>query len=850
MTEEAIIPEASDVPNVDVFDDIPLDINLSGLSTSGSTVIDNMNKSHGAILRSHATGDSILEAYLEADAQSNIKSYVGEQAANKSVTDVEELKEAFLSDPSIGGGDITENLEIVKELTNLYNERSNDIPAQVVDAAAKGAGDINKRAEMEAQLTVLNSIQELNTDLSFLDIGQDILTAFVPGKLSFDNFSLTGEFWDADGFMRDLIIGYKSMSPEDKLKNWPSIKSELLDHLPKTRALATMSKFLDPIGEENLGEFHPAWAAVDVVDVAATGAFVGLRLASLTKKINAIRMLKKLDNADDAADVATTVILDGHVQAARKAGIDLDTAYANAAPFNVSDLDEAFAVGLSAKIVSRIKKFEAFSKQKASQLIDDELTIRESLLDVHDRPVAEAEFAVDLKAEGYENVTVVKQTPDSTFFSVDLHTGEGIVKKDIRMDLTLNEVGVWERAKPSILSDFLFSPSVIAKGQKKASSQAAIRLDNLAPKIGDQLRLMSQMALKPLIGDLGLGALRPSKRLQIAELDKVLLAGDMAGEGRGVVYTAEQLRTGVDGVPLNDNQIEAYYNLRYLFDELGYLRNVAERRSMVAKGIKSLDIFGVDKKIFGAVSPKAINASSVIKNKKVGSVWVQDKAASVEVERLDLPKLYEEGYRLVHLNDAQVMEKGSKSLFKTILVKANNISELPEQVMHFKKGYVPKINKDAYYFLKSTESASIDGVMREEGKLSTIRFFDNREEADEVLKAMQAESPDLKLKVFEDHELEKQIMGSSGMGSSGGLVTGARSSQKIGFGRDNLPTERLNSFEALSVNLNQLEKYIARNQWRMGMERKWANSAKAVGVDTRGKFETNLIPDSLESGIA
>jgi hypothetical protein len=102
--------------------------------------------------------------------------------------------------------------------------------------------------------------------------------------------------------------------------------------------------------------------------------------------------------------------------------------------------------------------------------------------------------------------------------------------------------------------------------------------------------------------------------------------------------------------------------------------------------------------------------------------------------------------------------------------------------------------------------------------------------------------------VYHDREVEHQILGETQLGSGGGLYTGARSTQDIPYGVDGTPLERMNTYEALGFSLNSLERYVTRNQWRMGVQQKWINSAKAAGFEVN-KFDKNLIPEGNPKGV-
>jgi len=414
------------------------------------------------------------------------------------------------------------------------------------------------------------------------------------------------------------------------------------------------------------------------------------------------------------------------------------------------------------------------------------------------------------------------------------------VPSTAQLDLRLNDVGVWENNTNSLLPKFAFSPSAWAKGDSKKAVREAVALDNLTAKVGDQLFKLQRKAVEPLLGKHSIGGLSRSVRKQMAEIDEVLLEGDRASRE----YTTLELKAGVNGVPLNEKQVEVYFNVRNLYDNLDVIRNAGERRAKVAKGHKAATISGEAAEVKPYMN--VTEAQSSLNISGTQKVYIDDIGKEVSVSKLDLKDLYNKGYVMVKA-DSAVKVKGSPDSFRTIFVKGTEVGELPRRVIPHKKGYVPSISRNANWFLKEYGNSVVDGVATRT-LIKTHRRFDNKAEALEVLEEFKASGGKKDFEVLEDREAEQAIkMGTGFSNSGGGLYKGKRAQEEIGFGRDNVPTERYGAFESLSMNLQSLGTFMSRNQWRIGQEQKWINTAKKLGVEV-DRFDPRLVPENTEAG--
>ncbi len=843
------IPLEDDLPIEGTETELDLPLDLEGGSTTASMKSqEHLQLGQAAILKSYNEESHVLDAYNEIQGHPSSIQLLSELAASKSDVDIDDLKFSLQEQPGGTTGDILENAEITNEMINESLEDGSNTAKQIVDATSTIDTDPQVAAKIEAQITIMQDIQKLASDYSGWDLTWDIVKGLLPGKHVFDQKSLTGEAFGADELLADVVIGFKSMTAEEQLEVWPTLKQEILDELPENRALPLLAAFIDPTGEESLEDFNSFWAAFDVADIALLGAAVAIRMTKLSKQLNAIRMANELKNKDLAADVNTASMIDDTGKTAEAANIDQITAYSNSAPFNVTALDEAYTEGLSAATVHRIAKVKQQQDLTAHNIAKNESFLKEELLTPVEREQAELAFRDNLVEDGFENINVAGRTSDSTFFDYTLvRDGERIAETG-RMDLKIDQVtGVWEQTPSSIAKNAFTSPSVFIKGTAREAVDSAVRLDSSSSKVAFQLKELQTEALKPILGKGGARALLPvgitrkTARRELEELDGVLLEGD----NQNKLFSSIEMKAGINGVKMNEHQIEAYYNVRNLYDNLYVIRNAEERRKLVSRGMG--EVLLKDGPQVGKVHETSQGAQASINTVGPRKIWFEDARKAVDPSEIDMVKMYEEGYVLTKMKDTiKVADTGES--FTYVISRRSATGELPEQILHFKEGYVPRVNKNAYWFVKAVENATVDGKHIEDGLRSTLRFFDNKVEADKWAKAEGIANPKRKLQVLEDREMEAQITGSSDIGAGGGLYTGPRAKKAIPFGKDGLPSERFGAFEALSMNINSLQNHVSRNSWRMGMEQRWVNSAKAAGFNKVDSFDPRLVPLETDAG--
>jgi hypothetical protein len=224
----------------------------------------------------------------------------------------------------------------------------------------------------------------------------------------------------------------------------------------------------------------------------------------------------------------------------------------------------------------------------------------------------------------------------------------------------------------------------------------------------------------------------------------------------------------------------------------------------------------------------------------------------LKFEEIDLKEWYDQGYVLTRLADPYKFKGTGTEVYYT-LVRNDQVHELPMDIIPKRTGYIPKLNTKAVYFVKEFNARNLDGVAVSatdtRASSKTVRMFDDKAEAEqfaleqEMLARQNGKSPDEVIyRALGDRELEqfRTVSGADetyGLGS-GGLFTGARGDEDILFGLDGVEMPRADAFTSLSTNIASLSRYLPRNEWRLGLERKAVNTANALVASGNQRFKS------------
>ena len=817
----------------------------------------------GAVLASDLNqGTPLLDEFRKLSGDTNPKRTLKGLAAQKAHQEQEDFLSVFKQQPGDTPEDVSENYEAVSEIVQDLDEQGLDEDLMFVRSASEGQLDEVTEKRLAVQLKVAKMIKETWDEMDKTDVAADVIGYIVPGNILKDNYDLSGNAFSAEEWVRNFITNFKQLDPDKQMDVLPDIKKVLVDDLGShLKAMNVMNKLLEPGSEDDLGEFGALWSTLDAVDVAAIGTGVLIKIANIKKSLNAAKMLKDAGNSEQAAEVTGATIVDGTETLAKSANLDRTTTAVNdATGFNLRELDPAQSGGISKETIDNIETFEVKAQEVTQQVSGNDLFLREGLLQQQERKAVEQAIIAERKAwPGVEDVRVLRREGDRSVIGYNIKNADGTISPvEYKAQLILDDVGVYEQDSVGLVSRWAGSPSVWGKKNVKEEVDAAIRADSAQAKIFNQLAELNREANRSILGPLGLKGLNPASRKQLAGVDHVLRVGDEQTK----VFTPLELKAGVDGVKLNDKQIEAYYKMRSLVDNLFMLRNNTKREELRIKGMKNVRLTAYDDAGEALDSVDHIarpyqtveEARGAFVSTKAKVVWDNDVQQFIRVDDLELDALYQHNGRIVKFMEP-ITPPGTGERVSYGIVHSGDISSLPTEVLHRRVGYVPKINQNVSYFVKEFKATRLDGediAATDAGaQVDTLRFFDNKKEADEWLSAYEKENPGV-YRVLEDRQLEQERRAGAvdGPGVGGhGLYTGPRSAEEIPFGKDGVPTERLGAFEAIGRNLSSVAKYVPRNAWRLGMEQRALNTANKLIPGANYKSFTQLadVPDT-ESG--
>ena len=694
--------------------------------------------------------------------------------------------------------------------------------------------DPETRADLEVRLELLDQLAPLAEDISGWEIAGNLLleVALAP-KVILDNWQFTGDpnVFGHQAKVQQVIGWFQALPPEQKREFFPILQEMALEAMPRARAVQFMSALIDPTAEEAATDEFGLWPLIDAAAIAAGIAGLAFRLR---KGLNAARAAATAGDYKKAADTNVAILQSKDDDLGELLDIPRITARNNADPFDQTGADDAAAAVISPAVHERIFQFRDKVKEVFGKLDEGRTFEREGLLDENDRISAmeriekEFESYIQARFQGRDKPVNMKRSkqddPRGVTFEFEVTNADGTIIKDTyRGTYVLDDVGRYKTLPGA--SFFKSLKAQVARTDFMSMAEGALRLDLTSANVGKQLRDLTAAAVEPIKKGKGLtGVLM--RKTRIKQVDDVLLAGDDGLKE----FTPEELKAGVNGIVLDEDQIEAYYNLRGVLNGLGILRNMDTRASMLARGVKELKI-GTQNLSFGTPfdleqARRRLSGS----RGEIKTIFKQDGplGGPQEVSRLDLDAEYAKGFRLVRL-EQDAMINGKR--YQHVLVKSDELNELPSVVVDIKKGYVPRINPKALYFVQAFTPNKLDGVDSQIRK--AVRSFDNKKEADEFAEALQnnldAEGfdPRTQIRVNTDKELEAFRAGDSGLGGAHGLVHSPRARNKVPHNDgDASDVPRTSALEAIELYLENSKNFLSRNDWRMGVQEKWENTAR------------------------
>ena len=390
--------------------------------------------------------------------------------------------------------------------------------------------------------------------------------------------------------------------------------------------------------------------------------------------------------------------------------------------------------------------------------------------------------------------------------------------------------------------------------------EAAARLDNTSASVARELTNEYNSIIKelPITGGSGVpvGRRKAKMRIQQALIDGDEWVDPKTGEEIGKVWTPDEL---TNKFGLSDKEKTAYYKLRNLYDALWRIRNDAVRKELQSRGFYDIrakrpfnyvDDEGNNQQIIlnqvGRPTETAGAANTALNRARVGQVFDTSLGELVDVPT-DLSQRYASGQRLVEFYEP-VNLPGVGRIRYALADSLDEIRDLPSQVLSYKTAYVPRVYDKGVWFVKQTAPfARVDGNLVETPEvLRTIGMSDNEATARALQKQLADDAARMgevgqQFQVFEAEQVDPLDMALSGATGSGGkLYTSSRGSRPVPFYKlegNRLLEEkasRVDAFEALQSNINNIAFHYPRTEWRIAATHRIQNTAEKLGVQWNG----------------
>ena len=808
--------------------------------TLGSQDTENFLAVQSAFLDSYLTGDNPAQTYGRYANAVNKRAKAEILAKQKSDADKQAITEELIDNP-YGLAGVGENLSAAQQAVQQTSQQRLDVDKQYAESLTGTEFDQQKVNDEAARASMYKVLSDLESEVSGWDKTMDFAAGFLPGLSTYEGYQLTGDFWDQSEGIAKAIRAFKTQPVEVQARVFPVLRDELRDKIGDAAAYRTLSQFLETTGGEEVDEYSNLETVLDAVDLVGVGWVFGSVLKGAKQGYNLTKSMKRVGNEEGAVDSATAALVNPEIRAATNQ--DEVTAAGNALPFDTSIEDIGHEGGLSGKVYNNLKEFFGEVDKTAEDIMLGRGFLKEGIVGTRRRAELEEEAMNRFKAEQAENIKIKSKDENQTTFSYQILDENGeLTDQEFTMNVTLDDAGMWHQSESGLFANLIGSPTWIARSSAlKEDVATAQRLDYLTAQVNRQLTELTQKALEPL-GSM----LTPASRRRLAKVDHALLEGDewknLDGT-RGKVFDVDELKTRFQ---LDEKEISSYYRINRLYNNIWRIRNHEQRQEMVGRGYKNVDIVRSGEKTYGKPFQNATTANGSLRTNNVNWIYDADADDLVDVRNAGenfFKKTYENDKVIVKLDESYDIG-GDRGGVRYMMVNKDDVSELPQEVLARKEGYVPRIYEENVYFVKELGERLVDGDKMEPFE-KTLRFFDNKKEADDYIDqlindelsditdpvARKQLEEQLRDKYQRRSDRESEILagqqGAVGHGS-GGLYTGARAQDDILFGLSGDKAQRVNSFEALTRNIGNLSRFTSINQWRMGLEQRWINTANEI----------------------
>lgn len=606
-------------------------------------------------------------------------------------------------------------------------------------------------------------------------------------------------------------------------------------------------------------------------------------------------LLARAGNRRVAADINLSAMTTPEV--AKAYGIHSDDAIDNVMPFQTRDWMPQVIEGLVPETAAKINQFMMQAERKVRTMTNESDLLRFGVLDAPERVRVVRNFlsqmdrvGEDMLMEGItlSDVRVLDETIDSFTFEYTItrttddlpetFTGRRSWRvKDATGNYTETVLANVEPTASNIPGLSPSAASVTKAGTLKDFNDTFKEAHILQDIEVSAIARINELWLDAnrLLGGLG-------KQRARARVDAVELAGDEFVNPdiaeRGKVFSVRELAAGIHVkgkkgedtlVYLTDpKEVEAYYKRRLVSDAFSGMQNWVTRRELEVLGFKLINVKVGEKSIPLIARPfeQARNAKAALRNKKGFEAYDGVTGRVVSLDNNLVDEMYDRGMVLTRLQEDWNVTGNAQMLggrhVEFVFTSRQGVVTLPQQVVHYKQGYVPKISEGVEFVVRQKfsykKAGAIDGT-----KIRALRAFASKQDADTFIKLMATKLAGktgitLEQALLRFDRADGSVMAQvermqNNMSGSNGLFTGIRAQDDLLMGLDGVDITRMSPGEAYGRYVDHLGTQVSKNEWRMAKEQQWINTARLEFPELRQRitgFSIRDIPSDTEKGKA
>lgn len=737
--------------------------------------------------------------------------------------------------------ELTSNADLIAD-TMVYDDQrldpSFDILAEsrAVVQSYEGSEEAAEEELDEAALQHFNTrlIASIMDDMAITDWPGDITGLLAWPDFNYNVADIAQRMGDTGGFTggminsEEFVINYRNglraLSPADRARSLYWLSKELEDlESNKLKRVIMMMDFSGQTGDDQVR----LDLGLEKAELASLGFGLGARIFSTLKRANALRRVAKAsDDATTAAIVDTAMTSE---EGAKALGVSKLDAAATLDPSAdaIDDIIKGAPTEISTAIRDEIKIIDEMAAE-ATNFIEEGLglTQAEKLKAVRKR------VAILDKQPGVTNVVgdltdqgmLLKFDVDGTERSVNMSYTQDDVTSGFKQD-GVNFLGT--------MLGKVASPNMLAGEDRNRLVQSFERVLFQQGKVKKNFSNALERATK--------GMSKTERKNVSAILER--------GDDQDRVYTYKELvEDGIGGSRLTPAEFESYAKIRKVMDNAYAVKNKELRTTLTARGIKEFkqgDRVVLVKPYETSDAARMAYHNSDNKMVYIASPLKKDLKLHQKMDGDTISRYLDNGYVMVRSSDGNNMISAGGTNVHWTLIRREELSDLPANPLKYRPGYIPRVYKDAHFFVKQKRRMNIENEDRVAG-LRTLRYFDNQTDANKYVDELENAAREVGEKfdrddyrVLSDREQLKVDLEEDSINMFGGLYNGARGDEALKYGLHGEAATRVDPLEAVQNYINHIGNKMPMAEYRLGIEARWLNQAKETGMigpDFNGSF--------------